>query len=90
MLTPKPDRNGTKDPALTLTQRLEFLDSKLEAKHAEVEAEADRTSGAMRGLKACASDSRTRMNVRAYSEEDLEEEGLDAEAQPSEDQVSTQ
>lgn len=68
-----------KDPAMTLTQRLSALDSKLEAKHAEVEAQAEETTRAVNGFKKCAAVSRTRMAFKAPLEEDLEEEAAPGE-----------
>ena len=70
---PKPEsKNGAKTPAGKLTQRLAFLESRLDAKHAAIDAADESAVRAVRGLKDCSSTSRTRMSIRAFSEEDLE------------------
>lgn len=84
MPVPKPD------PALTLTRRLSQLDSKLAAKHAEVDAETEEAASAVTEaigrLRMCADDSRTRMSIQALCEEDLEDEDLDTGERAGEDQ----
>ncbi len=85
MLAHSPE-DHVKDPAKTLTQRLKLLDSKLDSKHAQADAQAADTEEALDGFKACAADSRTRLSIRTYAEEDLEDDDLDTGEEPGEDQ----
>lgn len=69
----KPDPKKDPTLTLTLTQRFAALDLKLEAKHAEHEAQAEETTRVVDGLKKCAS--RTRMSFQVLTEEELEDNG---------------
>lgn len=71
-----------------MTQRLEALDEKLQAKHAVTEAQIDQVNGAVERFKKCVHDNGTRLPVKALAGvEDEDEKSSERLQEDPDDQV---
>ena len=77
------------DPAVSLTQKFRVLDAKLDRKRAAAEAQVDAANSAVTRFKRQCQrpDSSTKLNVRAFSKADLEEDDLEEKVEDLEERV---
>lgn len=70
------------DPKITLTQKFRDLDRRIQSKHEAAEKQIERSSSAIQEFGRCATESKTRLSIKAFLPCDL---GLDEDQDKEED-----